>query len=86
MFSTVISTSHIDKKLYESKTCSKYFRKKQELQMHVRSHTGEKPHSAKPVTSVFTPKQKLKVHIRVHTGEKLYKCNTCDIVLAQQKV
>uniref|UniRef100_A0A3Q3L011 C2H2-type domain-containing protein n=1 Tax=Labrus bergylta TaxID=56723 RepID=A0A3Q3L011_9LABR len=74
--------SHTDgrgEKLFTCTTCSKSFRSKGILTIHIRTHTGEKPFTCTTCNKTFRTKSHLTAHTRIHTGEKpLFTCTTCN--------
>ncbi|XP_066992585.2 zinc finger protein 836 [Anabrus simplex] len=58
--------------------CGREFRKKINLQLHVRRHTGERPHLCQLCGKAFYTRQQLAIHMRQHTGERPYECPVCQ--------
>ena len=55
---------------HECDTCEKRFRKKYELEVHVRTHTGERPFQCEHCEQSFRALQTLKVHRQIHAPDR----------------
>ncbi|XP_030002813.1 zinc finger protein 182-like [Sphaeramia orbicularis] len=66
------------KKLYHCPVCSKTFRWKSRLEIHMMSHTGEKPVACSVCHKSFRDKSIIRRHMRVHTGERPFHCSVCE--------
>ncbi|XP_026005038.1 zinc finger protein with KRAB and SCAN domains 8-like [Astatotilapia calliptera] len=66
-----------DEKPYPCKICGKHFRKRFNLEIHMRAHTGEKPFSCNVCGKGFTRKDSVILHMRTHTGERPFICGFC---------
>ncbi|XP_050419627.1 oocyte zinc finger protein XlCOF26-like [Adelges cooleyi] len=59
--------------------CSKGFKRKRSLEVHMESHVIEKPFQCTTCLRFFKNKQCLKKHhIRKHSGTKAYSCDVCN--------
>eukprot|EP01083_Nonionella_stella_P174413 604520_1 len=58
--------------------CNKVFKRKGNLETHMRSHEQTKPYTCTECNKRFCRKVELKLHMRVHTGEKPYHCMACN--------
>ncbi|CAI5676901.1 unnamed protein product [Oreochromis niloticus] len=66
-----------DEKPYPCEICGKHFRKRFNLEIHMRAHTGEKPFSCNVCGKGFTRKDSVILHMRTHTGERPFICGFC---------
>ncbi|XP_034015584.1 zinc finger protein 501-like [Thalassophryne amazonica] len=72
-----IDRIHTGDKPFGCSECSKRFRNKSSLQVHVRIHTGEKPFRCFKCDKRCRTKSALKTHMRIHTGDKPFSCSDC---------
>ncbi|KAM8738424.1 zinc finger protein 260-like isoform X1 [Acanthopagrus latus] len=66
-----------EEKAFKCSECSKEFKQKHQLVLHLRVHTGEKPYRCDVCGKTFTQSSSRLVHMRQHTGEKPYFCEKC---------
>ncbi|XP_070396818.1 zinc finger protein 394-like isoform X2 [Dermacentor albipictus] len=62
-----VATSHISKRPRKCSYCGKGFKRKFDLDKHMRVHTGEKPFCCHLCPMTFTQKQSVSRHMRTHT-------------------
>ncbi|XP_072140642.1 uncharacterized protein [Dermacentor andersoni] len=79
-----VATSHISKRPCKCSYCGKAFKRKFDLEKHMRVHTGEKPFCCHLCPMTFTQKQSVSRHMRTHTGEKPYHCRFCPKACAAE--
>ena len=66
---------HEKERKFKCEFCSKIFRRKSDVDRHIRIHSGIKPHKCNICGKGFGTKYCLKTHYRCHTGEMPYKCH-----------
>ncbi|XP_055321232.1 zinc finger protein 888-like [Sitodiplosis mosellana] len=57
--------------------CSKSFRMKHHLVIHLKTHTGEKPYQCEVCSKNFAQSSHLNLHLKTHRGEKAFPCEYC---------
>ena len=71
---------HTDEKPFQCKKCDKKFKRKGDLNVHVKVvHDQIKNHTCEICSRSFGRKQDLNKHIRCHTGIRDYVCLICDM-------
>ncbi|XP_022109457.1 zinc finger protein 502-like [Acanthaster planci] len=63
---------------YKCDICSKPFRSRSEIKVHMRTHTNERPFQCGICHKVFKLLTHLKDHMLIHTGERPFTCNVCN--------
>ncbi|XP_037651258.1 zinc finger protein 235-like [Sebastes umbrosus] len=71
------ATSDLAERPFSCSECAKRFRRKKNLQEHMRIHTGEKPYGCSVCMKYFSCSGSLRKHLRIHTGEKPFSCSVC---------
>ncbi|CAH0564374.1 unnamed protein product [Brassicogethes aeneus] len=64
--------------------CKKWFSRRSELVIHVRTHLLNKSHKCEQCLRSFVTKKELKLHTRVHTNERPFQCSECDKAFKQR--
>lgn len=70
--------SQDDAKQFFCDICSKGFRLKHHLVIHIRTHTGQKDYQCEVCSKNFAQISHLNLHLKTHTGEKRFPCAYCD--------
>ncbi|XP_077492435.1 uncharacterized protein LOC144103645 [Amblyomma americanum] len=70
--------------LHECTDCSKRFKRRCDLVVHLRVHTGDRPYQCNDCGSSFAQKTNLNTHQRTHTGDRPYQCNDCGSSFAKK--
>ncbi|KAG1672332.1 Zinc finger protein 236 [Nymphon striatum] len=66
------------KRFFRCPFCSKDFKKRGQVKLHVKTHTGEKPFKCNGCDLSFISLGILKNHQKVHSKNKEYKCELCE--------
>ncbi|XP_078031906.1 uncharacterized protein LOC117263073 [Epinephelus lanceolatus] len=72
-----VHNSDLAERPFSCSQCTKRFRRKKNLQEHLRIHTGEKPYGCSVCMKYFSCSGSLRKHLRIHTGEKPFSCSVC---------
>lgn len=74
----VIENQNIDpQRPFICDICSKGFRLKHHLVVHLKTHTSEKNYQCEVCSKTFAQSSHLNIHLKVHSGEKAFPCNYC---------
>ncbi|XP_077497583.1 uncharacterized protein LOC144108179 [Amblyomma americanum] len=65
------------KQLHECTLCSKRFKRKYQLVLHLQGHNGGRAYRCDQCSSSFSQRSLLETHKRIHTGERPYRCDHC---------
>ncbi|KOB63271.1 putative zinc finger protein, partial [Operophtera brumata] len=71
-------TAHLKIHPLECLTCGKFFARRANLQLHIKTHLGLKDYKCDICEKRFMTRQKLGEHHNIHTGRAPYKCTFCD--------
>ncbi|KAH8298337.1 hypothetical protein KR018_006059 [Drosophila ironensis] len=63
---------------YRCAECSRFYKSKTSLSLHIRMHTGDRPFKCKICSKTFKLKGTYDIHLRTHSGERPYKCSHCS--------
>ncbi|XP_077545903.1 uncharacterized protein LOC144158709 isoform X2 [Haemaphysalis longicornis] len=64
--------------------CEKAFRKKHNLDIHMRVHSGERPYVCRICHKTFAYKSTMVSHERLHSGERPWICSICQKSFAKK--
>ncbi|XP_030768347.1 zinc finger protein 311-like [Sitophilus oryzae] len=62
---------------YKCEICHKFFNKKYNLTLHIRTHTRENPVACPDCPKRFRNRSALSAHVQVNHSEKKYQCEMC---------
>uniref|UniRef100_A0AAQ4NSJ1 C2H2-type domain-containing protein n=1 Tax=Gasterosteus aculeatus aculeatus TaxID=481459 RepID=A0AAQ4NSJ1_GASAC len=65
------------RKAFSCSVCAKTFKRRGNLNIHMRTHVGVKPFGCSLCSKRFTQKAGLDYHLKIHTGEKPFSCSLC---------
>ncbi|ESP02718.1 hypothetical protein LOTGIDRAFT_224662 [Lottia gigantea] len=70
-------THHPGSKPHKCEYCNKPYKKRCDLEIHVRTHTGERPYTCEVCGKAFRDVGTLRMHVRTHNPHKPFVCDTC---------
>lgn len=70
--------SQDERKQFFCDICSKGFRLKHHLVIHIRTHTGQKDYQCEVCSKNFAQISHLNLHLKTHSGEKRFPCAHCE--------
>lgn len=73
---------HSEERPYKCNMCSKSFKRKFTLNLHIQRHRGERPYKCEICQKGFAQPYNLTEHTRTHTGEKPHACDKCPMRFA----